>query len=192
MTGQLELYSKLEVEENLEKLLDIYADRLIGFINSFVKDINSSEDIMMEVFLQLLKSKPVFEDEKRLKAWLFQVARNKAFNYIKKNKSLVKLDEEILVDTIELEKKLYSDNVSKILKECMEILKPKYKQVLYLSYFEEMSNQEISLALEIDERQVRNIKHRAKQKLNEILKEKNLFYEDWKEGIWEQIKNAQK
>ena len=40
MTGQLELYSKLDVEENLEKLLDIYADRLIGFINSFVKDIN--------------------------------------------------------------------------------------------------------------------------------------------------------
>ena len=178
MTGQLELYSKLDVEENLEKLLDIYADRLIGFINSFVKDINSSEDIMMEVFLQLLKSKPVFEDEKKLKAWLFQVARNKAFNFLKKNKSLVKLDEGILVDTIELEKKLYSDNISKILKESMERLKPKYKQVLYLSYFEEMSNQEISLALQMDERQVRNIKHRAKQKLNEILKDKNLFYED--------------
>ena len=178
MTGQLELYSKLDVEENLEKLLDIYADRLIGFINSFVKDINSSEDIMMEVFLQLLKSKPVSEDEKKLKAWLFQVARNKAFNFLKKNKSLVKLDEGILVDTIELEKKLYSDNISKILKESMERLKPKYKQVLYLSYFEEMSNQEISLALQMDERQVRNIKHRAKQKLNEILKEKNLFYED--------------
>lgn len=192
MTGQLELYSKLDVEENLEKLLDIYADRLIGFINSFVKDINSSEDIMMEVFLQLLKSKPVFEDEKKLKAWLFQVARNKAFNFLKKNKSLVKLDEGILVDTIELEKKLYSDNISKILKESMERLKPKYKQVLYLSYFEEMSNQEISLALQMDERQVRNIKHRAKQKLNEILKEKNLFYEDWKEGTWKQIKNAQK
>ena len=178
MTGQLELYSKLDVEENLEKLLDIYADRLIGFINSFVKDINSSEDIMMEVFLQLLKSKPVFEDEKKLKAWLFQVDSNKAFNFLKKNKSLVKLDEGILVDTIELEKKLYSDNISKILKESMERLKPKYKQVLYLSYFEEMSNQEISLALQMDERQVRNIKHRAKQKLNEILKEKNLFYED--------------
>ena len=178
MTGQLELYSKLDVEENLEKLLDIYADRLIGFINSFVKDINSSEDIMMEVFLQLLKSKPVFDDEKKLKAWLFHVSRNKAFNFLKKNKSLVKLDEGILVDTIELEKKLYSDNISKILKESMERLKPKYKQVLYLSYFEEMSNQEISLALQMDERQVRNIKHRAKQKLNEILKEKNLFYED--------------
>ena len=178
MTGQLELYSKLDVEENLEKLLDIYADRLIGFINSFVKDINSSEDIMMEVFLQLLKSKPVFEDEKKLKAWLFFFFFNKAFNFLKKNKSLVKLDEGILVDTIELEKKLYSDNISKILKESMERLKPKYKQVLYLSYFEEMSNQEISLALQMDERQVRNIKHRAKQKLNEILKEKNLFYED--------------
>ena len=106
------------------------------------------------------------------------MARNKAFNFLKKNKSLVKLDEGILVDTIELEKKLYSDNISKILKESMERLKPKYKQVLYLSYFEEMSNQEISLALQMDERQVRNIKHRAKQKLNEILKEKNLFYED--------------
>lgn len=178
MTGQLELYSKLDANDNLEKLLDIYADRLIGFINSFVKDINSSEDIMMDVFLQLLKSKPVFEDEKKLKAWLFKVARNKAFNHLKKNKNLVKLDEGILVDTIELEKKLYSDNISKILKESMERLKPKYKQVLYLSYFEEMSNQEISLALQMDERQVRNIKHRAKQKLNEILKEKNLFYED--------------
>ena len=178
MTGQLELYSKLDANDNLEKLLDIYADRLIGFINSFVKDINSSEDIMMDVFLQLLKSRPTFDDEKGLKAWLFKVARNKAFNHLKKNKNLVKLDEGILVDTIELEKKLYSDNISKILKESMERLKPKYKQVLYLSYFEKMSNQEISLALQMDERQVRNLKHRAKQKLNENLKTKNLFYED--------------
>lgn len=178
MASQLELYEKLDVGDNLEKLLDIYADKLLGFINSFIKDLASSEDLMMDVFLQLLKSRPSFDHENKLKGWLFKVAKNKALNYLKKNKNLVKLSEENLIEEQEFEQKLYKDNMSKILKNGMEKLKPKYRQVLYLSCFEEMTNDEIAQVLEIDERQVRNLKHRAKQKLNEILKEKNFFYED--------------
>ena len=178
MASQLELYSNLDVSDNLEKLLDIYADRLIGFINSFVKDLNSSEDIMMDVFLQLLKNRPTFDHESKLKSWLFKVAKNKALNHLKKNKQVVRLSEDILIESQEFEQKFYRDNMSKVLKDAMEKLKPKYKEVLHLSCFEEMSNDEIAKVLEIDERQVRNLKHRAKQKLNEILKEKNFFYED--------------
>ncbi len=177
MASQLELYSNLDVSDNLEKLLDIYADRIIGFINSFVKDLNSSEDIMMDVFLQLLESRPLFEHENQLKAWLFKVAKNKAFNHLKKNKHLVKLSEGMLIESQEFEQKFYHDNLSKVLKDAMEKLKPKYREVLHLSCFEEMSNDEIAKVLEVDERQVRNLKHRAKQKLNEVLKEKNFFYE---------------
>ena len=178
MASQLELYKKLDVGDNLEKLLDIYADKLIGFINSFIKDLASSEDIMMDVFLQLLRSRPSFDHENKLKGWLFKVAKNKALNHLKKNKKLVKLSEEVLIEEQEFEQKLYNYNMSKILKDSMAQLKPKYRQVLYLSCFEEMTNDEIARVLEMDERQVRNLKHRAKQKLNAVLKERNFFYED--------------
>lgn len=178
LVNQLEFYEKIESGDNLEKLLDIYADRLIGFVNSYLKDLYGAEDVMMEVFLQLLQKRPTFDHENKLKAWLFKVAKNKAINYLKHNKSLVKLDENILIDNNEFEQKLYNDNLSKMLIKCMGELKPKYKEVLYLSFFEEMTQEDICKTLDLNIKQFNNIKHRAKQKLNTILKQSGFVFED--------------
>lgn len=176
---QLGLYKNIETGDNLEKLLDVYANSLIGFINSYVKDYNSSEDIMMEVFLQLLLKRPDFDSEQKLKSWLFKVAKNKAINFLKHDRVTTKLSEEVLSDYQSFEDSLYKDNLSKVLLESMGAMKPKYREVIYLSFFEQMSLEEIAKTLDMDVRQVRNVKHRAKQKLSKILQAKNFAFEDF-------------
>ena len=169
--------NKISDSKFLESVLEVYADKLIGFINNIIFDIHFAEDIMMDVFVDVIVKKPVFENEGMLKAYLYKCAKNKALNYIKRNKRLVLLSEDVLQDTAELSEKLYQTQTNKILLEAMNKLKVEYRQVLYLSFFEDMTAQEICEALEIDDKKLRNIKHRAKLKLNKVLREKNFKIE---------------
>ena len=53
-----------------------------------------------------------------------------------------------------------------------------YRQVLWLSFFEDFSNQEIAAVMRKNERQVRNLLYRAKQSLKSILEKEGFVYED--------------
>ena len=74
---------------------------------------------------------------------------------------------------MQFEDKIYAEQKQKIVYDVLKKLKIKYRQVLYLSYFENYSQSEIATILSLDERQVRNLKHRAKKKFDEILKQQN-------------------
>lgn len=165
-------------KENLEKSLEKYANRLIGFINSFVNDTNIAEDIMMDTFVDLLKNKPKIENESSLISYLFVCAKNKSLNYIKKNKRLTPLTEEILKDTYELDNLLYDTHTKKMIHNTMLKLNSRYKTILYLSFFEDLSSAEIEQILELNNKQVRNLKHRAIKKMNKLLREQNFFYSE--------------
>lgn len=134
---------KFESTAGLEKVLNEYSNKLIGFINSIVKDINASEDIMMDVFVELLVRKPEFENEKAFRAYLFKCSKNKAINFVKKNKRLCELNEETLKDTYEIEDEICDSHTKKILFEAIKKLNNSYRTILYLSYFEDMTDEEI-------------------------------------------------
>ncbi len=160
---------------NLENLLEKYGNRLICFINNFILDFNSSEDLMMDIFVELLLRKPEFCDEKALKSYLFTCAKNKAINYSKKYKKLMLLDEQNIKDTYEVEEQVCDTQAKKILADTIKSLKDKYKEILYLSFIEDLTNEEIAKTMNINEKQVRNLKYRATRKFNKILKEKGYF-----------------
>ncbi len=167
---------KFESQVELENILNKYSNKLIGFINSIVQDVNASEDIMMDVFVELLIRKPEFENEQAFKSYLFKCSKNKALNFVKKNKRLCELSEDNLKDTYEIEDKICNNNTKKILLGALKKLTNNYRTVLYLSYFEDMSDDEIQSVMGINDKKVRNLKHRAKKKLNKILKEQNFEF----------------
>lgn len=168
-----QINNQINNAEVLEKIMDKYADKLIAFINSYIFDIYSSEDIMMDCFVEIITKKLVFENESFFKAYLYKTAKNKSLNYLKQKNKLVSLDENMLCDLMQFEDKIYAEQKQKIVYDVLKKLKIKYRQVLYLSYFENYSQSEIATILSLDERQVRNIKHRAKKKFDEILKQQN-------------------
>ena len=57
-------------------------------------------------------------------------------------------------------------------------LPDEYRHVLWLSFFEDFSNQEIAAVTHKNERQVRNLLYRAKQSLKSILEKEGFVYED--------------
>ena len=77
-----------------EELLLRYKNGLYQYLLSIVKDEGAAGDLFQEVFLALFTHAAGFKTQGKLKAWLFLTARNKAFNYLRDNKSISSLDEQ--------------------------------------------------------------------------------------------------
>ncbi|PTQ55244.1 MAG: hypothetical protein BSOLF_2840 [Candidatus Carbobacillus altaicus] len=109
-----------------------------------------------------------------MKAWLKKVARNTAYDFLKKNKKyrhvsdlqLVK-ENELFSPTVEFS---IADQVEgqireEMLHEALNQLNIKYRNVLFLFYVEEKSYKEISRELQISEQALAQILTRARKKL---------------------------
>lgn len=154
------------------ELVREYNDKLVLFLNTVVGDRYIAEEAADETFLKLYIDRPVYKSGYSFKTWLYTIGKNIAINYLKKSKRQngVPLDDftYISADTdIEAEYIQGQENVS--LHHAIKALKSEYSQVLYLIYFEDMSNAEAAKVMGKTSRQLYNLIYRAKQALKEEL-----------------------
>ena len=182
MDRGLEVYRRfLDGDEKaLDELIVMYRNPLTAFIRGFVKDSDTAESIMIDVFVELICHKG-FKGKSGLKTYLFTIGRNKALRYLKKSnrQNSIAFDdiENYISDDDLLTEKLIDAERNEMIHEAMAKLNPVYREVLYLLYFEEMSYKEVSFVLRKSTKQVANIAYRAKQSLKLHIEERMSAYE---------------
>jgi RNA polymerase sigma factor (sigma-70 family) len=70
----------------VEAALKKERERLLGFIRRRIGNASDAEDILQDVFYQLLVSDSVMEPIENLTAWLFTAARNKVIDWYRKRR----------------------------------------------------------------------------------------------------------
>ena len=168
--------------EGLTLIVKEYKDGLILYINSYVNNIYLAEDLMQETLFKLVMKKPRFKGKSSFKTWLYAIARNVTIDYLRHDSkvslSQVEDMESYIKDEENLER-LYINNESKIiLHKAIATLKADYRQVLWLVYFENFSNDQAALVMNKSKRQVENLLFRAKQSLKSVLNTEGLSYEE--------------
>ena len=127
------------------ELVREYNDKLVLFLNTIVDDIHVSEEADDETFLKLYTNRPVYKEQYSFKTWLYTIGKNTALNYVKKLKrgSVVPIEDYVyLSDEIDIEDEYIKGEQNISLHHAIKALKSEYAQVLYLIFFEEMSNEE--------------------------------------------------
>jgi len=122
-------------------------------------------DCIHDTFLIILQYKNTHVEVKNVKAYLFRSFRNQIFK-LKKTK---KIKLHFIEGTIPSND--HSDNNDSILKELrqfIEKLSPREREIVYLKYFQGFDNFEISELLEIKYQTVRNILANAIKKLRAL------------------------
>lgn len=119
------------------------------------------EDVFQEVFLKLLQTDMNFENEEHEKAWLCRVTINKC-------KDLCKAFWRKNVDSIEDMEIPFEENKEREVLFAVLSLPKKYKDVIYLFYYEGYTAKEIARLLNQNENTVYSNLHRARK----ILKSK--------------------
>lgn len=125
------------------------------------KSKESSDDVVQEVFLRYIQKDIDFKSEEHIKAWLIRVTINCSKNVFAD--SWFKKTEGFTHD-IPFEHEEKSDVYYATLE-----LPQKYRSVIHLFYYEDMSISEISLCLGQKENTVKSLLHRARAMLRDKL-----------------------
>lgn len=124
---------------------------------------HDADDIYQEVFLRYIRNQPYFENEDHKKAWFIKVTincSNKLWRSAWRRKTLP------LNETLPFETKEDID----LYKELLQ-LPAKYREVIHLYYYEDLSTEEIAEALDRKNATVRTQLARARKLLKNIMKE---------------------
>lgn len=128
---------------DIERILEKYGATIYNIAYSYVKNKYDADDILQNVCLSLYKRQPVFKSNEHERAYIIRTAVNTSKSHIKGSwfKKVIISDREVLhYDTIEIEEE-------KDLYYKLEKLPPKYRIVIHLFYYEDMSIEEIAKAL---------------------------------------------
>ncbi len=162
-------------EAAFEQIVKEYFDPLTGFIDSYVHDAATAEDIAIDTFSDLIVHKHRYNFRVSLKTYLFMIGRSRALNYIKRRNrfQMVELDlaERELPEAPSPEL-LYTDHQrDQAVRDALTQLHGDMREAVYLVYFEGMSCAEAAKVMRKTVKQVYNLLYRAKTSLRTILAE---------------------
>lgn len=75
-------------DPSFEKLVKRHINPLYNFLHQLTGDVAQAEDLTQEAFVRAWKNIRKFDQTKSFKTWLFAIAKNAAFDYLKKKKSI--------------------------------------------------------------------------------------------------------
>lgn len=161
-------------ESAFDEILELYREGLIFFINRYVRNIDTAEDLAEDTFLELLIHPRRYNFKASLKTYLYTIGRNKAVNYIRRAGKCVAQDPSELQtgegDAAALpEAELLRREESRALNAALDRLLPEYRAALHLVYFEELSYESAARVMKKSKKQVENLVYRGKKALRAIL-----------------------
>ena len=166
-------------EGALAEIILSYKDGLILYLNGFVGDLVTAEELTEETFVKLVLKRPRFSGDASFKTWLYTIARNTAIDYLRRNKgtSVPLEDCPQLADEEDLERSYIQQEERLLMHSCMKRLKPEYRQVLWLSYFEGFSYQQIGRVMKKTTHGVETLAYRARVALKNLMIKEGYNYE---------------
>lgn len=162
----------LKDKDKFRLLVERYQHKLMRYIFR-IGGKDASEDLLQEVFINAYQNLPGFDRSLSFSSWIYRIAHNVVISHFRKRK--VRPEGNLHGDSEEVLAKLYGDedvatevdgkiNAAE-LQVALTKLKPIYRDILVLRYFEELEYQEISDVLRIPMGSVAIYLHRAKKQL---------------------------
>jgi len=156
--------------EAFEILVKRYQERLLNFVFRIIRDGMKAEEVVQDTFLNLYKTIERVDTSKKFSSYLFQIAKNLSFSYLRKRKRELPLKEAIFLEDKGIYEKYFEFEDGSILKKAVSGLEEKYQKPLSLYYFEDLSYKKISRILAIPLNTVKTRIKRAKALLKERIK----------------------
>jgi RNA polymerase sigma factor (sigma-70 family) len=171
------------------ELMKRYWEPVFFMLNRMVNNKDDAEDLTIEAFGKAFKNLQQYSPQFAFSTWLFKIASNNAIDYIRKKKmeNVTSLDKPVgrdggedlsqqikgygLTPEENYIKKQGADRV----REIIDKLKPRYKEIVELFYLEELSVEEISQRLELPVATIKTRLFRARDLLLQVVKRNKDF-----------------
>lgn len=155
-----------------ESLVVKYQRPVYNLFLRMIHDRDEAEELTQIVFIKAYEALSAFSFEYRFFSWLYRIAVNQALNELKKQRRFVDIEKIKNISEEAIEK---DSDKNRLLQNAIDKLKDKYKAVIVLKYFQQLSYKEVAFALNITEKKVRSRLYDARLQLKETL-ERNTEY----------------
>ena len=166
------------------ELMNNYRDTLYFMMLKMTNNPQDADDMTIEAFGKAFRNLKQYTPDYAFSTWLFKIATNNCIDFIRKNrntmgysvptgKSSDETDEihEVLPDgTPDPEETFIKQQKAEKLRELVNRLKPHYKLLIEMRYFEEKSYEEISQELDLPLGTVKAQLFRAREFLYNVMK----------------------
>lgn len=176
------MVQKIKDNQELQCKIDCYSDMLFKIACLRLCNVQDAEDVVQEVFYQYIKREDGFESEEHEKAWLIKVTLNACRKVWRSAWNRYRDGGEEDMNTYSrdekqqgLEEEFLTDEDNRILLAAVKELPAKYRDVIHLFYYEELSIKEISEVTGRKESTVTSQLTRGRELLKKRLKEEYDF-----------------
>jgi len=154
------------MRQSLEELIEAYQKSLYAAAFNICRNTDDANDVVQDTFIQYYTTKKQFRDEEHLKAWLLRVAINRAKDISRSFWKKNRLSIEDYADAVPFESREETG-----LFEAVMRLPEKYREVIHLYYYEDLSIKETARILRITEGSVKMRLSRGRSFLRDVFKE---------------------
>jgi RNA polymerase sigma-70 factor (ECF subfamily) len=163
------------------QLVDIYKDKIYHLAYRMMGNAQEAEDVVQETFLRVYTNLDRYDEQQKFSTWMYRIATNLCIDRLRKRRSTYSLDAEMqngegndwysLMPSNEdtPENQLILSETQSQIKESIESLPEKYKSILILRYFHDLSLQEISEIVNMPVTTIKTRLHRGREYLKKKL-----------------------
>lgn len=156
--------------QDMEQIYEQYFETVNKYLFCLTRNNDIAEELTQETFYKAVKKIDTYKGECKISVWLCQIAKNSWYDYCKKNKKVIRLEEELLeIQSDETtEEKVISNDEKISLYRKLQKLDEKTREVIYLRITGELSFKEIGMILNQTENWARVTFYRGKNQLREV------------------------
>ncbi len=170
----------LENSENFKLLVSEYQNKFTQYIRRrTVASREDAEDLLQDIFIKIYLNLNGFDTSLKFSSWAYRIAHNEIISWYRKKKIRPQInfedyEEENFInyfrDETNTEKEFDRKIIKEHIKEAVEKLDEKYREIIVLRFLEEKDYEEISDILQIPLGTVSTLIYRGKKELQKFLK----------------------
>ncbi len=165
------------------ELMRLYRDTIYFMLVKMTGNVDDAEDLTLEAFGKAFKNLSQYTPDYAFSTWLFKIASNNCIDFMRKKKKNVLANEnyedisesyqahKMTSQGLDPEENLIKSQKIQLMRQLVEQLKPRYKKLIQLRYFDEYSYEEICEELDLPLGTVKAQLFRAREFLFNILKD---------------------
>ncbi len=166
-------------------LLELYKEAVYYMLLKMTRNTVDADDLTIEAFGKAFRNLKDYSPEYAFSTWLFRIATNNCIDFIRKQRmQTMSMDDDgedgkgyvskeiknMASQSFSPEEEMINEQQKKYIREIVLKLKPNYRQLVEMRYFDEMSYEQISQALNMPMGSVKAKLFRARNLLQEIIK----------------------
>lgn len=149
-------------EKQLEEYVVGNKEKLYRVAYSYVKNADDALDIVQESIFKALVSLNTLKNPEYMKTWFYRILINCSLDFIRKQKKIIPLDDEVLYSYINEFNDTYTDID---LHRALDELPEDYRSIIILRFFEDLKLEEIAEILNINTNTVKTRLYKSLDKL---------------------------